>query len=121
MAPATVLVVDDDAEIRNVLRLMLETGGYHVLEAANGRQAVVEILRQPVNLVLTDLIMPEQEGIETIQALRRDHPQPRIIAMSGAFGGEFLRIPKLLGAHSTLQKPLRMDDVLDAVARALAS
>ncbi len=116
-----VLVVDDDDDVRKVLRLMLESGGYRVLEAADGRKALDQVRNEDIDLVMTDLVMPEQEGFETIQAIRREQPALKVIAMSGAFGGEFLRIAKLLGAHSTLQKPLRVDDVLHAVADALAS
>lgn len=118
--PATVLVVDDDDDVRKVLRLMLESGGYRVLEAADGRKALEQVRKEHVDLVMTDLVMPEQEGFETIQAIRRERPSLKVIAMSGAFGGEFLRIAKLLGAHSTLQKPLRVEGVLGAVADALA-
>ena len=118
---ATVLVVDDDEAIREVLRWMLESGGYRVLEAGDGRQALAKVRSEDIDLVLTDLIMPEQEGVETIQVIRRKWPSIKVIAMSGAFGGEFLRIAKMLGAHGTLQKPLRAELVLRAVADALAA
>ncbi len=118
---ASVLVVDDDENVRKVLRWMLESGGYRVLEAGDGYQALAQVRGEHIDLVMTDLVMPEQEGIETIQAIRREWPSLKVIAISGAFGGEFLRIAKLLGAHSTLQKPLRAEDVLRAVADALAA
>jgi CheY-like chemotaxis protein len=118
---ATVLVVDDDEAVRKVLRYMLEGGGYRVLEAGDGRQALAKVRGEEVALVLTDLVMPEQEGFETIQVIRREWPSIKVIAMSGAFGGEFLHVAKLLGAHSTLQKPLRAAIVLGAVADALAT
>lgn len=118
---ATVLVVDDDVNVRKVLSLMLESGGYRVLEAADGRIALEQVRREHIDLVLTDLVMPEQEGFETIQAIRRERPSIKVIAMSGAFGGGFLHMAKLLGAHSTLQKPLRVEVVLRAVADALAA
>jgi CheY-like chemotaxis protein len=118
---AAVLVVDDDDNVRKVLRWMLESGGYRVLEAGDGFQALAQVRGEHIDLVMTDLVMPEQEGFETIQAIRREWPSLKVIAMSGAFGGELLRIAKLLGAHSTLQKPLRAEDVLRAVADALAA
>jgi CheY-like chemotaxis protein len=118
---ATILVVDDDDAIRKVIRCMLESGGYRVLEAGDGRQALTAVRGEEIDLVLTDLVMPEQEGFETIQAIRREWPSIKVIAMSGAFGGEFLRIAKMLGAHGTLQKPLRAEVVLRAVANALAA
>jgi CheY-like chemotaxis protein len=120
-AAAVVLVVDDDGDVRKLLRLMLESGGYRVLEACDGRQALDKVRSESVDLVMTDLVMPEQEGLETIQAIRREHPLLKMIAMSGAFGGELLRAAKLLGAHSALLKPLRVEDVLRAVASALAA
>ncbi len=118
---AVVLVVDDDEAVRKLLRMMLESGGYKVAEAANGRQALSQLQRLDVDVVLTDLAMPEQEGFETIQAIRRDKPGLKVIAMSGAFGADFLHMAELLGAHGTLQKPLRAQDVLRAVSDALAS
>lgn len=70
---------------------------------------------------LIDLVMPEQEGIETIKAIRAEYPDAKVIAMSGAFGGDYLRIAGYLGAHGTLAKPLQMAGVLKAVADALGS
>lgn len=116
---ANILVVDDDPEVRHVLRAILESAGYGVAEAGNGRQALVECRKQNVDLMITDLVMPDQEGIETIKLARRTYPRLRIIAISGAFGGEYLRIAQLLGADMALPKPLRMDALLEAVRRIL--
>lgn len=114
-SPGTILVVDDDAEVRHVLRAILESAGYLVAEADNGRQALVECRQRRVDLMITDLVMPDVEGIETIKLARKTYPGLRIIAISGAFGGEYLRIAQLLGADVALPKPLRMDALLDAV------
>lgn len=119
--PVSILVVDDDADVRTVLVHMLEAGGYHVFEAANGKEAVLQAQKHPVELLITDLVMPEQEGIETIKLLRRAYPELKIIAMSGAFGGDFLTVASYMGAKETLQKPLRLDVVLETVARVLKS
>ncbi len=116
-ATQTILIVDDDPEVRHVLRAMLEAAGFAVAEADNGRQALAECRKLPVKLMITDLVMPEREGIETIKIARQAYPELRIIAISGAFGGEYLRIAKLLGADAALPKPLRMDALLDAVHR----
>lgn len=113
----TILIVDDDSEVRQVLRAMLEAAGYVVAEASNGHQALAECRKHSVRLMITDLVMPEREGIETIKAARQTHPELRIIAISGAFGGEYLRIAKLLGADAALPKPLRMDALLEAVRK----
>jgi DNA-binding NtrC family response regulator len=120
LVPATILVVDDDDEVRKVLRLMLERAHYTVIEAANGKQALARAADTHVSVVITDLVMPEQEGLETIQVLRREQPGLKIIAMSGAFGGEFLKTAGLLGAHATLQKPLRLQSVLETIEKVLA-
>jgi CheY-like chemotaxis protein len=98
---------------------VLEAGGYEVIEAANGKQAFKEALAKRVDLVITDLVMPEQEGIETIQALRRDVPGIGIIAISGAFKGQFLKTARFLGADAVLNKPVSAELLLANVAEVL--
>lgn len=115
-----ILVVDDDPGIRKVVRTMLEMAGYCVSVAANGKEAVAALQQEIYQVVLTDLVMPEQEGIETIKQIRRDFPEIKVIAMSGAFGGDYLRIAGYLGAHATLTKPLRMTEVLRTIGETLA-
>jgi len=101
-----ILVVDDEPGVRHVVRSLLESAGYAVAEAAHGGDALAQVRAGGIDLVLTDLVMPEQEGIETIRALRLESPDMPIIAMSGAFGGGFLRIAGLIGANATIPKPL---------------
>lgn len=110
-----ILVVDDDEGVRDVIRSMLESAGYAVLLAENGKEAMKLLKTQRADLILTDLVMPEQEGIETIKALRLEYPDVKVIAMSGAFGGDYLRIASYLGAHATLAKPIQMDALLKLV------
>jgi PAS domain S-box-containing protein len=117
--PARVVVADDEAGVRSFLRMALEHGGYEVTEAADGKQALKQALVQQVDLVITDLVMPEQEGIETIQALRRVVPGVKIIAISGAFHGQFLRTAQLLGADAVLTKPLSVELLLTTVSEVL--
>lgn len=116
-----VLVVDDDAGVRDVVRSMLESAGYQVVVAENGKEAMKLLETERADLILTDLVMPEQEGIETIKALRREYPNLKVIAMSGAFGGDYLRIASYLGAHATLAKPIQMNTLLRLVAKTLSA
>jgi CheY-like chemotaxis protein len=119
-APAfRILVADDEAGVRAFLRRVLEDGGYETIEAADGKQTLRQALAGRVDLVITDLVMPEQEGIETIQALRRDVPDVAIIAISGAFEGKFLKSAKLLGAAAVLDKPVSAQLLLATVAEVL--
>lgn len=117
-----ILVIEDDKSFRNVLVQMLDKAGYEVSQAGDGNQAL-EICRevQP-DVVLTDIIMPDKEGLETIQDLLTLCPNMKIIAMSG--GGRvgpdsYLPLAKKLGARATLQKPFMRDDLLSAIAEVL--
>ncbi len=119
---ARVLVVDDEEFIRFTLRQMLEKAGHEVVEAVNGQDALDSFAAAPVDLVITDIIMPEKEGIETIVELRRQQPDLKIIAVSG--GGrtktmDYLEIAERLGADSAIPKPLQRQVVMDAVNKAL--
>ena len=116
---ARVLVADDDADMRAWLRSALESAGHAVLEAANGKRAMDLMKREVVDLVITDLAMPEQEGIETIRQLRQEHPTLKIIAISGSLGKTFLPVAKILGAAAVLQKPIQLDNLLQTVQRLL--
>lgn len=118
---ARILVADDDAGVRGFLRKVLEQDGYQVAEAADGKQALQRALTGRVDLVITDLVMPEQEGIETIRALRQDLPDVAIIAISGAFDGQFLNVAKLMGAAAVLTKPVTAELLLAKVAEVLES
>jgi DNA-binding response OmpR family regulator len=116
---ARILVVDDEAGVRKFFRLALEQAGYEVTEAENGRQALDQALAGRVDLLITDLVMPEKEGIETIRALRREAPGIGIIAVSGAFGGMFLSHARMLGADAVLGKPVGANLLLAKVAEVL--
>lgn len=116
-----VLVADDEAGVRAYLREVLESDRYEVTEAADGKQAMHRALAEQVDLVITDLVMPGQEGIETIQALRREAPDIRIIATSGAFSGQFLGMAKMLGADAALSKPFSPEALLAKVTEVMTS
>ena len=116
---ARVLVADDEAAVRDFLRVVLQKGGYEVIEAANGREALQQVRAGHVDLVITDLVMPEQEGIQTIRALRREAPGVPVIAISGACEDHILKAAQLLGAAAVLGKPISPEVLLAHVAQAL--
>ena len=116
-----ILIVDDEPQVRTYLNSVLTEADYDVLEARDGRSALDLLAVNSVDLMITDLVMPEQEGIETIRILRRDYPDVKIIAMSGAFEGRMLHAAKLLGASTALQKPVAPDTIIEAVRKLLES
>ena len=115
-----VLVADDEEGIRALFRETLTEAGYEVFLATNGAEVMELLGRQDVDLVVTDLVMPGQDGIDTIRAVRRQHPNVKTIAMSGAFGGQFLKTAQLLGAHATLSKPVLPERLISTVAEVCA-
>ncbi len=106
-----VLVVDDDADTRYQLRTGLSSAGYRVLEAGNGAEGLAQIAAHPVKLVITDLFMPEKDGLELIAELRRSHPEIKILALSGAHENTFLKLASSLGADVVLPKPFLNEQV----------
>ena len=118
-AEVRILVADDEPEVREFLRAVLEQSGYGVVEAEDGHGAMERLSEGGIDLVLMDLVMPGQEGIETIQAIRKELPETRIIAISGGFGGQFLGVAKMLGADDTLEKPIAPGALLAKVGDVL--
>ena len=117
-----ILLVDDDAAVRRTLRAMLEKAGYAVTEAEDGDQAVALFTAHKPDLVLTDIIMPNREGVETIRELRALDPAIPIIAISGGgqTGGDlFLKIASRLGAVATVAKPIRQATLLEVIEKHL--
>ena len=117
-----ILVVDDDPQLRGMLTQALAAAGYQVAEAADGAQALAKLRREPVALVVCDLFMPGQDGLETIRDLRRDYPGVPVIAISGGgYDGQLdlLSTAKLLGAVHTFQKPFRIEVMVQAIQQAL--
>ena len=116
---ANILVIDDEASMRRFVAMALEKQGHAVAEAADGTEALRILSGQAIDLVITDLLMPETDGIETIMELRRLYPAIKIIAVSG--GGEyqsgagFLRAAESLGADLTLTKPFEFKQLIPAV------
>jgi PAS domain S-box-containing protein len=118
--PTAILLVDDDDAVRGLLKSVLKQAGYTVLEASNGHQAMSVIERERIELLITDLVMPEQEGLELLRGVRCIRPGLKIVAISGARGGQFLGMARLLGADATLPKPIEPDVFLKAVQGVLA-
>ena len=113
-----ILVVDDDEPFRQSLRSLLECEGYAVVEAADGKQALHAVALRVPDLVLTDLVMPEAEGMELIQHLRAEEPEIPIIALTGdprARAGGYLRMAELLGAQRSFDKPVDTAQLLIAI------
>ena len=119
----SVLVVDDQEQVRLLIRETLEQAGYEVEEARDGKEGLDRYRAQSSDLVIMDILMPDQDGLEVIMTLRREFPDARVIAMTG--GSEtigvlnFLDVAKMLGARRTLHKPFELKVLLDAVAAEL--
>ena len=119
----SILIIDDDDNLRDSLRRTLHKEGYTIAEASGGRRGLQHLQSQPVDLVLLDMFMPDKDGLETIGELRRLHPGLRVIAMSGGgFKGtvDVLHVAKMLGARQTLTKPFTREQLLEAVELELA-
>src|SRR5207249_2818281 len=117
-AMARVLVIDDEEQVVKLIREVLEGAGHEVLEARNGREGMKLYEAKPTDLVITDLVMPEQEGLETITALSRRFPGVKIIAISGAqqkLDLDLLYVAEKLGALRTLEKPFDIHKMADLV------
>lgn len=111
----TILIIEDDPDVRNLLKRLFEREKYHILEAGNGREAIHLLSHAKPDLVITDIIMPEEDGIGTINILRQKYPEIKIIAISG--GGrmsseEYLNIARMLGAHASFSKPFDNKELL---------
>jgi len=113
----TILIIDDDETIREYLHCILENEGFTVLEAENGTSGIEMITKNIVDIIISDLIMPEKEGIETIREIKNFRPECRIIAMSGAANRDnYLLITKALGADAIIKKPFSREVVLEAIS-----
>jgi DNA-binding response OmpR family regulator len=117
------LVIDDDKLYMLLVCRTLEREGWHVDVAVNGRAGMALLRERSYDAVVTDIIMPEQEGIETIRAIRREFPKIRIVAMSSGSGRpdlDYLQIARAFGAHQTIEKPFTPGALCARVRAALA-
>jgi CheY-like chemotaxis protein len=120
---AHILVIDDDPVVRRVVTLALEAAGHSVLRCENGRKAVAYLQHDHADLLITDIVMPEMDGVETLRAARQLDPNLPILAISG--GGSFdpkdyLGIAQAFGATAILSKPFRPTELMDLVSQLLA-
>ena len=113
-----VLLIEDDGSVRRIVRKMLERGRHEVTEAENGRVGLDRLRDGAFDLVITDIVMPEMDGLETLIELRKHYPALAVIAMSG--GGrtgnmDFLGSAEKLGASAVLHKPFTIDVLTTAI------
>lgn len=118
-----ILLVDDDVELNKIIERLLTMKGHEVQGAGNGREALEIVERQPVDLVITDILMPDMDGFELIAALRRRPAPPLIIAMSGGSGrldsNYLLKMARCMNVDKLLHKPLNLADIDAAIAEVL--
>jgi DNA-binding response OmpR family regulator len=123
MCVSHILVIDDDVDLRDIMQEALRAEGYEVSVAADGAQGIALQRKRPASLLITDIFMPNKEGIETIRDFRAEFPDVPIIAISG--GGRLKRrggtlfAAREVGAATILRKPFQMSDLLRSVAAAL--
>lgn len=120
LSTASILVVDDDESMRNLLQRMLERMGFTVVTAINGRDGIERFREHPVDVVVTDMMMPGIDGIDLIRTLRGKWPDVRIIAISGV-DYPYLRMALSCGAKATLRKPVQSGQLVETVQRVLAA
>ena len=121
---AHILIADDDPAIRHLLRQVLEGEGHQVEDAADGWEAIVRYRRHPADLLITDILMPDVEGVGTIRELLRHYPDAKIVAISGGGDtgtGECLGHAQAAGAHRTLAKPFGRREILAVVNELLVA
>ena len=119
-----ILIIDDDEQMRDLLYKAMQWAGFEVMAAENGRQGQQLFEELPADLIITDLIMPEQEGLETIRILKQNDPAVKIIAISGGgrIGPEaYLPAAKELGADRVFSKPFDIKELVTPVQKLLGN
>jgi CheY-like chemotaxis protein len=122
---ATILLVDDDDDVRTATQMMLERAGHDVESLPDGRRVLERCRARAFDAVVTDVVMPEQEGIETIRTLRQKDPDIVIIAISGGggygSGAQYLQTAELIGADATFEKPVSSDRLCSTIDELIAA
>lgn len=106
-----ILIIDDEPEIRSLIRAVLESDGHTITEASDGSEGINSLHESPVDVIITDIIMPGKEGLETINELRKMKSDVKIVAMSGGRQNH-LETAKLLGASKIIQKPFNNNSLI---------
>jgi DNA-binding NtrC family response regulator len=113
-----VCVIDDDASVRNTVCMMLDRAGYETVQASDGEIGMKLVAERNPSVVVTDLIMPNQEGIETIQLLKERFPKLPVLAISGSFNAgtvDYLELARCMGANEVLAKPFKSAQLLEKI------
>lgn len=116
---AKVLVIDDDPKVRNVVARFVELEGHAVVQAENGKEAIDQLQGDPADLVISDIFMPEMDGIEVLIQLREHFPDAKLVAMSGGgaiAASHVLKTAKVLGAVAVLEKPFDLEDIRELLS-----
>jgi DNA-binding NtrC family response regulator len=118
---AKILIIEDDPNVRVAIEHGLTQAGHSVLPTANGKEGMNALRQSTVDLVVTDIFMPEQEGLETITALRKQYPKLPVIAISGGnvVSEAMLSVARELGAQEVIEKPFGLNSLLTAVGKVL--
>ena len=124
-AVRTILIIDDDDQLRGFLSELLSSKGFEIHTAKNGLDGLNAFRENKPDLVLTDIVMPEKEGLELIKLLKKEDPAIHIIAMTGGgnygLGKNYLQLAEVLGASKALSKPFRTADLLSEIEKLGAS
>jgi DNA-binding NtrC family response regulator len=123
MKSLSILVADDEDSIRSLIQHFLSTAGHTVVAAANAQEACAAMVKQRFDLVITDVLMPDGDGLDLITELKKTQPEARILAISGGGryleGSDYLKLAKGLGAHHAMMKPFTWQQLQDAIRNAL--
>jgi DNA-binding NtrC family response regulator len=109
----SILIIDDDLSVRKALKEIFEYLNYEVYSACNGKEGMESYRRTGTDIILTDIFMPEKDGLETIREFKREFPEAKIIAMSGKM--DFFQVAKYFGAIDCIRKPIDPDDMIRIV------
>jgi two-component system, response regulator YesN len=115
---AEILLIDDEPSARQFFREVLEGAGYGVTEASSAKDGLSHLKAHPVDLVITDILMPDMDGLELTWVLHQQYPHIKVVAVSsGQQDIDYCSVARFFGAHETLMKPVAIPRLLDAVGR----